>query len=149
MKRACNSFRAPLLTRQFTMATTTPPAAEQPKLTQREIVQQFEQRRNELQRLAAKVTELEAEADEHLLVINNMKGLDASRKCWRLVNGVLIELHVGTVLPDLTNNAQALRGLVGKYKDAFLKQEKELEAFMEQHQIRITNNPAAAAQRQQ
>ena len=43
------------------------------------------------------------------LVIANISKLDASRKCFRMIGGVLVELTVGTVLPEVTTTRDQVR----------------------------------------
>jgi hypothetical protein len=41
---------------------------------------------------------------KYSLVITNISKMDADRKCFRLIGGVLVERTVGVVLPDVTQN---------------------------------------------
>jgi prefoldin subunit 2 len=91
---------------EMTSASTSQPQTTTERLTEREIVNQFNAKRSDLQRLATKVTELETDADEHLLVIENLKSMESGRKCFRLMNGVLVERVVGEVLPELVENVK-------------------------------------------
>lgn len=45
----------------------------------------------------------------HSLVIDTLKEVDPSRKCFRLVGGVLVERTVKEVLPALENNKEQVR----------------------------------------
>lgn len=55
--------------------------------------------------------------------------MEADRKCFRLINGVLVELTVGTVKPSLKTQkeglAKILENLVAEYK----KKETEMDAW--------------------
>ena len=53
------------------------------------------------QALSQKLAELGVEADQHRAVVDTLKVLDADRKCFRLVGGVLVERKVGDTLPEL------------------------------------------------
>jgi len=60
-----------------------------------------------MQSLARKIGELDAEADEHTLVLNTLEEAlaeDPDRKCFRLVGGVLVERTVKDVSPALQTN---------------------------------------------
>jgi hypothetical protein len=48
------------------------------------------------------------ERNEHTLVLNAIQPLDASRKCFRLIGGVLVERTVGEVLPAVTRNKEGI-----------------------------------------
>ena len=75
------------------------------------ILQQFQQLRQELQGYNNKLVELEAERRDHELVISTIEPLEAKRKCYRLVGGVLVERTVGEVLPALKSNLINVRWL--------------------------------------
>jgi prefoldin subunit 2 len=68
---------------------------------------------NEMQSFARKIGELDAEADEHSLVLNTLEEAlaeDPERKCFRLVGGVLVERTVKDVCPALQTNRDGVRG---------------------------------------
>jgi hypothetical protein len=56
----------------------------------------------------AKITELDLERQEHALVLETLTPLEAERRCFRLVGGVLVERTVGEVAPAVTRNREAL-----------------------------------------
>lgn len=59
--------------------------------SEQEVVQRFSAMRQEVQGLYQKVGELDAELQEHELVIKAISGMEQKRKCFRLVGGVLVE----------------------------------------------------------
>lgn len=61
-----------------------------------------------------KINELEADLNEHDLVIKTLEPLDKQRKCFRLIGGVLVERTVEEVLPAVKQHQQSLQQ-VGKY----------------------------------
>ena len=67
-----------------------------------------------MQSFARKIGELDAEADEHNLVLNTLEEAlaeDPDRKCFRLVGGVLVERTVKDVCPALQTNRDGVRGV--------------------------------------
>ena len=70
------------------MATT---AAQQEPKSEQEVVQRFSAMRQEVNALYQKVSELDADLQEHELVIKAISGMEDKRKCFRLVGGVLVE----------------------------------------------------------
>jgi chaperonin cofactor prefoldin len=54
------------------------------------------------------------------LVLESLNTLPSDRKCFRMINGVLVERTVGDVLPTLKTNseglAKVLEELVGQYR---------------------------------
>ncbi|MGH0144978.1 UNVERIFIED_CONTAM: hypothetical protein FKN15_004641 [Acipenser sinensis] len=65
--------------------------------------------RQEQRSLASKAAELEMEINEHSLVIETLRDVDPSRKCFRMVGGVLVERTVKEVLPALESNKEQVR----------------------------------------
>jgi prefoldin subunit 2 len=43
------------------------------------------------------------------MVLANISKLDPSRKCFRLIGGVLVEGTVGVVMPEVANNRDGVR----------------------------------------
>eukprot|EP01122_Echinamoeba_exundans_P006660 TRINITY_DN1920_c0_g1_i2.p1 TRINITY_DN1920_c0_g1~~TRINITY_DN1920_c0_g1_i2.p1 ORF type:complete len:105 (-),score=25.96 TRINITY_DN1920_c0_g1_i2:290-604(-) len=73
------------------------------------VMQQFQTMRGTYQQLASKIQELDAEKSEHDVVIRALAPLDKSRKCFRLIGGVMVERNVGEVLPAVTSNRDNVR----------------------------------------
>ena len=72
------------------------------------ILQHFQQLRNEVDTIWSKITELDLERQEHLLVGETLAPLEPGRRCFRLVGGVLVERTVAEVAPAVTRNREAL-----------------------------------------
>ena len=51
--------------------------------------------------LVQKLMELEDEKKENELVIESISKLEDNRKCWRLINGVLMEKTKVEVIPEM------------------------------------------------
>ncbi|XP_048214002.1 prefoldin subunit 2 isoform X2 [Perognathus longimembris pacificus] len=71
-----------------------------------QVIAGFNRLRQEQRGLASKAAELEMELNEHSLVIDTLKEVDETRKCFRMVGGVLVERTVKEVLPALENNKE-------------------------------------------
>lgn len=76
--------------------------AEKP---QDEIVGEFEMRRSEIASIFEKMQELDSDRLEHELVLKTLNKLEPERRCFRLVNNVLVERTVAEVLPAVTANS--------------------------------------------
>ncbi|KAJ3200471.1 hypothetical protein HDU82_008888 [Entophlyctis luteolus] len=94
-----------------------------------EIVAQFNAMKQELQSIASKLGELEQEKDEHKMVVDTMAPLNGDRKCFRLVNGVLVERTVADVLPALKLNMENIDKIVVQLVNTYKKKEEEFGAF--------------------
>ncbi|WFD33862.1 Cochaperone prefoldin complex subunit [Malassezia cuniculi] len=122
------------------MAPTTPSE-------QQELAARIQQRRAELQVLAEKIGEIEADADEHRYVVADslvIKSLakvresEPDRTCFRLVGGVLVERTVKDVLPTLEANFDGLAQVITQ----LAKQYKTKEAEMREMYSRLQESSA-------
>lgn len=102
-----------------------------------EIVQKFQQMRNEQRSLMAKITELEQDLNEHKVVIETLTEVCPDRKCFRMVGGVLVERTVAEILPALTNNRDQLTKVIESLNDKLVAKGKEVNEYREKHGIRI------------
>ncbi|CAG8490916.1 17828_t:CDS:2 [Funneliformis caledonium] len=106
------------------------------KLTDQEITTQFNAMKTELQNIAQKIGELESESDEHKAVIDTLSPLNDDRKCFRLVNGVLLERTVKDVLPALQTNYDGIKGIMDNLVRSYKTKEDEFIAFQKEHNIK-------------
>jgi len=103
---------------------------------EQKILQQFQQMRIECNQLVAKINELEMECREHTLVIGSLEKLDPSRRCFRLVGGVLVERTVGEVIPPVKRNQQEIVDLLKKLEENLTLREKEITEFAAKYKMR-------------
>ena len=79
-----------------------------------------------------KIGELAVSLREHVNVLENVKNLDPSRRCFRSVGGVLVERTVGEVIPAVESNAANLRRAIEAIKEQCAVKEAELEALQKE-----------------
>jgi len=104
-----------------------------------ELQNQYSNYKSTLQQLASKIGDVEQEAEEHKLVLETLGPVPKDRKCFRLINGVLVERTVADVVPALQTNAEGLKnvleGLVKEYK----KKQAEMDGWKTKNNIQIVN----------
>ncbi|KAL0189716.1 hypothetical protein M9458_016815, partial [Cirrhinus mrigala] len=71
------------------------------------------------------------------LVIDTLKEVDPSRKCFRLVGGVLVERTVKEVLPALENNKEQISKIVETLNSQMQVKGRELTEYRERYNIRL------------
>lgn len=76
---------------------------------ERDIINRFQELKQELNTLASKYNDVENQAQEHESVIKTLTPLEGRRKCFRLIGGVLVERTVAEVLPAVKNNNEQIR----------------------------------------
>mmetsp|Transcript_35149 Transcript_35149/g.71658 ORF Transcript_35149/g.71658 Transcript_35149/m.71658 type:complete len:146 (-) Transcript_35149:238-675(-) len=102
-----------------------PVQQDENEISPEEIISRFKAMRNEIKKLTNKVDELEAEFNEHQLVIDSISKLESGRKAFRLVGGVLIQQTVGDVLPAVTSHQSMVKQLLEKVMENLNMKEKE------------------------
>ncbi|KAK3028180.1 hypothetical protein RJ639_039463 [Escallonia herrerae] len=93
--------------------------------------------RSEVNQYYSKITELEMEVSEHSLVINAIQPLDPSRRCYRMIGGVLVERTIKEVLPAVQRNKEGLEEVIARLNEALEKKKREIAAFEAKYKIRI------------
>uniref|UniRef100_A0A4W3GUY0 Prefoldin subunit 2 n=1 Tax=Callorhinchus milii TaxID=7868 RepID=A0A4W3GUY0_CALMI len=76
---------------------------------------------------------------EDRLVIDTLKEVEPTRKCYRMVGGVLVERTVKEVLPALEINKEQLAKLIDSFATQMVSKGKELNEFRAKHDIRLVN----------
>ncbi|GAB2286956.1 Prefoldin subunit 2 [Dionaea muscipula] len=107
------------------------------------IVNKYGAMRTELNQIYSKITELEMEVSEHSLVINAIQPLDPSRRCYRMIGGVLVERTIKEVLPAVERNKEGLEEVLSRLNEALEKKKKEIAEFEVKHKIRIRKSDDA------
>ncbi|CAD6256694.1 unnamed protein product [Miscanthus lutarioriparius] len=90
------------------------------------IANTYANMRSEMNQFYTKITELEMEVSEHSLVIGAIEPLDPSRRCYRMIGGVLVERTIKEVLPAVKRNKEGLK-----------RKKKEITEFELKYKIRI------------
>lgn len=111
--------------------------------------------KNTIQQLAQKIGDVEQERDEHVYVeahetlaslcpppliltwlraafravLETLEPLDGDRKCFRMINGVLVEMTVQDVLPPLKTNTEGLKKVGAELESQLLSKQKELDEW--------------------
>lgn len=63
--------------------------------------------------------------------------MDKTRKCFRMVGGVLVERTVAEVLPELESNCDQLPKALKSLEDQLTKKGQEINEYIECHDIRL------------
>ncbi|XP_034470943.1 prefoldin subunit 2 isoform X2 [Hippoglossus hippoglossus] len=117
------------------------PSAEQ-------VVSTFQRMRQEQRGMASKAAELEMDINEHSLVIDTLREVDSSRKCFRLVGGVLVERTVKEVLPALENNKEQISKIIEGINTKMQSKGRELTEYRERYNIRLVGEGEGEGQGQ-
>ncbi|EDV29262.1 Prefoldin subunit 2 [Trichoplax sp. H2] len=105
--------------------------------TQDQVVAQFNHLRQEQRAIASKIGELELEKNEHKIVIDTLQEVDAKRKCFRLIGGILVERTAGEVLPALQHNQEQIIKATEKLKERLGTKGEEINQFRQKYNIKV------------
>lgn len=89
--------------------------------------------------------ELEDEKKENELVLESIAKLEDTRKCWRLINGVLMEKTKLEVVPEMRvviNNLSSIINQINQSLTSVRQEVKNLEAAYD-HIMKASKNQAA------
>ena len=63
------------------------------------------------------------------LVLETLGPLPVDRKCFRMINGVLVERTVKDVIPALQTNSEGLKKVLAELVKQYKRQEEEMEKW--------------------
>ncbi|MCJ1477533.1 hypothetical protein MMC13_006205 [Lambiella insularis] len=104
---------------------------------QQELQTQYTTYKNNLQQLAQKIGDVEQETEEHKLVLETLNPLPLDRKCFRMVNGVLLERTVEDVIPALNTNSDGLKKVLDELLKQYKKQQVDMEKWKKKNNIQV------------
>ncbi|XP_059481377.1 prefoldin subunit 2 [Neocloeon triangulifer] len=104
-----------------------------------EIVAGFNTLRNEQRRLALKISEMEVDLNEHKIVVDALEKVEDDRKCFRLINGVLVQRTVKEVRPSLMHSRDQLSEAIRLHNEALSRKGTELNEYKDKYNIRVRN----------
>lgn len=103
-----------------------------------EIVEKFQRMREQQQEIAAQMHNIDEDRREHKRVMEVLKDMDPSRKCYRLVGeSTLVEYKVGDVLDILGGSLQNLDRGYDTMQEQLINKGKELNEYREKNNIRL------------
>jgi len=106
---------------------------------QQDLQLQYTNFKNTLQQLAQKIGDVEQEAEEHKLVLDTLKPVPEDRKCFRLINGVLVERTVKDVVPALQTNADGLKSVLEGLVKEYTKKQQEMDTWKTKNNVQVIN----------
>ncbi|KAK2762083.1 hypothetical protein FQN54_001090 [Arachnomyces sp. PD_36] len=104
---------------------------------QQELQQQYSNYKNTLQQLAQKIGDIEQETEEHKLVIDTLEPLSGDRKCFRMINGVLVERTVKDVVPSLKTNSDGLKQVLDELLKQYKTKQGEMDSWKKKNNIQV------------
>ncbi|KAE9981683.1 hypothetical protein BLS_007079 [Venturia inaequalis] len=97
----------------------------------------YQNYKNLLQNLAERIGSIEQETEEHKLVLETLEPLAEDRKCFRMINGVLVERTVKEVVPALKTNSEGLKKVLDELMVQYTSKQVEMEKWKKKNKIQI------------
>ncbi|KAI1921413.1 Cochaperone prefoldin complex subunit [Ophidiomyces ophidiicola] len=104
---------------------------------QQELQAQYSTYKNTLQQLAQKIGDIEQETEEHKLVVETLEPLSGDRKCFRMINGVLVERTVKDVIPALKTNSDGLKQVLDELLKQYKSKQDEMDNWKKKNNIQV------------
>ncbi|EKG11892.1 Prefoldin beta-like protein [Macrophomina phaseolina MS6] len=98
---------------------------------------QYSNYKNILQQLAQKIGDVEQETEEHKLVLETLEPLPEDRKCFRMINGVLVERTVKDVIPALKTNSEGLKKVLDDLLKQYKTKQEEMDKWKKKNNIQV------------
>ncbi|GME54468.1 Prefoldin beta-like protein [Neofusicoccum parvum] len=102
-----------------------------------ELQVQYSNYKNILQQLAQKIGDVEQETEEHKLVLETLEPLPEDRKCFRMINGVLVERTVKDVIPALKTNSEGLKKVLDDLLKQYKAKQEEMDKWKKKNNIQV------------
>ncbi|KJZ80602.1 Putative prefoldin subunit 2 [Hirsutella minnesotensis 3608] len=104
---------------------------------QQDLQTTYSNYKHTLQQMAQKIGDIEQEAEEHRLVLETLEPLSEDRKCFRLINGVLVERTVKDVAPALKTNQEGLRKVLDDLVKQYKAKQDELDKWKKKNNVQV------------
>eukprot|EP00877_Chromochloris_zofingiensis_P004872 jgi/Chrzof1/14386/Cz09g00260.t1 len=111
--------------------------AEPQLKTEQQIIARFQEMRQNISTVMSKIADLEAEANEHQLVLKTLEPMDSSRTCYRMIGDVLVQRTVGETVPAVQRNKQGIEAVLKNLTEQAERLHKQLADFQQQYKIRV------------
>ncbi|KAL8808666.1 MAG: hypothetical protein Q9200_004139 [Gallowayella weberi] len=71
------------------------------------------------------------------LVLETLKPLPEERKCFRMINGVLVERTVKDIIPALQTNSDGLKKVLEELVKQYKRQQEEMEKWKKKNNVQV------------
>ncbi|KOS19656.1 putative prefoldin subunit 2 [Escovopsis weberi] len=86
---------------------------------------------------SSSASQLPAKKQQGRLVLETLEPLSGDRKCFRLINGVLVEKTVQDVVPALKTNQEGLRKILEDLLKSYKTKQDELDKWKKKNNVQV------------
>jgi len=83
--------------------------------------------------LINKIAELEQEVNEHNLVLKAFEKVEPTRRCFRMIGGVLVERTVAEVKPAVESNKEKIAQATSQLQEQLKKKSEQRSQFQQKY----------------
>ena len=112
---------------------------------QKKMAMQHQKLDQERKTIMQKLIEIGEEKREHQLVLETLSAVEDDKKCWRLINGVLVEKTKKELVPDLETNIENMESLWKQLDERSSTIRQEMVKIEEELGHSIKNNQSEAS----
>lgn len=98
---------------------------------QEQIQQAFQRLEQEINQFMTKISEMDQERKEHELVLAALDKVEPTRRCCRLVGGVMAERTVKEVRPAVAENKEKIEKMVASLSEKLKEKHETRKKFVE------------------
>eukprot|EP01065_Artemidia_motanka_P038892 TRINITY_DN4773_c0_g1_i1.p1 TRINITY_DN4773_c0_g1~~TRINITY_DN4773_c0_g1_i1.p1 ORF type:complete len:143 (+),score=58.73 TRINITY_DN4773_c0_g1_i1:70-498(+) len=113
------------------------------ELTPEEAQAKYQEMREQYTSAVQKAAEMEGEKTEHVRVLEALEPLEDTRKCFRLIGGVLVERTAKEVRPAIKEALGRLEEICSKMNEDTTERQKALGDFAQLHNLRVQGQQGA------
>lgn len=124
-------------------AASAPAAAVAGAIDQEAVVAKYRELRAQEQSLFTRIAEMETQEHEYRNVGNTIEGLEPARRCYQLINGVLVERTIADVLPVVKQNHDGIISVLKSMSEQLEKVTKERQEHQTKYGIRTVSQAEA------
>merc|ERR550514_2544125 len=114
--------------------------APQGELSQQQMQAMFQQLEKDCSLLISKTSEMEQEVKEHELVLKAFDKVESTRRCFRMVGGVLVERTVAEVQPAVEQNREKIQNAIKQLEQQLKAKLDQRSAFVEKYGLNKSSN---------
>ena len=104
-------------------------------------LQQLQQLRQDQNLLARQLADMDSTKKEHSLVLETLQKVEPTRKCFRLVNGVMVERTAAEIIPAIKKSIEQIEQVMKELNENIATKTAEINKFMEHYKIQQKEQP--------
>ncbi|ELP91582.1 prefoldin subunit, putative [Entamoeba invadens IP1] len=111
---------------------------------QQVVLTQLQQLKQDQNLLARQLADMDSTLKEHRVVLDVLAKVEPTRKCFRLVNGVMVERTASEIIPAVNKSIEQINQVMEQLNESIKSKTAEINKFMEHYKIQQKDQPIIA-----